>query len=272
LRHLSLRNPSPPSTPNPSSPSSRRGSSASEVIEKDDNVGLVILDDLESFSRVQGTATVDAISKAGMRTAGQIRWRARDTNALVTVSDFARTISSPPGTHIPKGLSVRIKRKRVDSLINQTCDFSIAEGAQGAEQKSKINKVRRWFREHPNILPLAKVLSKRTRFTGWSAGGEVWAFLDRDIRMSRRISETGWVTSTDEVSSATFPHAILEIQWAGARTPEFVKDLTRSHMVVEPFTSSFRRIVCSLSDYRSRTCRGSRLMSMQLPLFMSLGT
>ena len=242
------------------------------MIEKDDNIGLIILDDLNSFSRIQSTATVDKTSKTGMRTAGQIRWRARDPNALVVVSDFARTISSPPGTHIPEDLSVRIKKKRVDSLINQTCYFSSAEGAQSAEQNSKINKVREWFSEHPDVLPLAKVLSKRTRFTGWSTGGEVWAFLDRDIRMSRRISESGWVTSTDEISSVTFPHAILEIQWAGARMPEFVRELYQSHMVIEPFTSSFRTIVGSLSGYRLRSCRGSHSMSMRLPLFMSLGT
>jgi hypothetical protein len=203
-----------------------------------DGVGFVILDNLGSFSDVQKTTTVDKISKVPMRTAGQIRWCARDANAFVVVSNHSCAISDKQQPI----LEVKIKKKRLETLIDSQAPISkLHDIHQSADQRHNIEKVRDWFTANPGVVPLAKVLSRRTRFTGSIAGGEAWAFLDRDVKMLPTSSSLGWLVSDDEDvdnRAVEFPHAILEVQWDGSQTPDFIHEITHSHMVCRTATIS----------------------------------
>ncbi|KAF8544043.1 hypothetical protein BDD12DRAFT_132950 [Trichophaea hybrida] len=230
LKNLELQ----PTTPLPSLPPtplvSRRNSISG--VSSGDGVGLVILDNLSTFSDVQKTATVDKISKSSMRTAGQIRWCARDANAFVIVSNKNCAISDKQQ---PPILEVKIKKKRVETLLDPEAQISkLHDAHQSTDQRHNIEKIRDWFTAHPGVVPLAKVLSRRTRFTGSIAGGEAWAFLDRDVKMLSKSGSPGWLVADDEDEDSgivEFPHAILEVQWDGSQTPDFIHELTHSHMV-----------------------------------------
>ena len=150
-----------------------------------DDVGLVVLDNLESFSDVQSTATIDTISRSAMRTAGQIRWCARDSFAAVVVSDHAGAILDPQRKHDEQPvLKAKVKRKLVESLLDPATELSrLYDDHQSAAQRLGIERVREWFAARPGIVPLAKILARRTRFSGPVAGGEAWAVLERDVRI-----------------------------------------------------------------------------------------
>ena len=100
-------------------------------------------------------------------------------------------------------------------------------------QRKGVEKIRRWLKKHPGLKPLAKILSRRTRYTGSVPGGQAWAYVDRDIRMMENDGSGEWVLSDDEGTGKEidFPHAVVEIQWDGKQTPAFVHDLTNNHIV-----------------------------------------
>lgn len=200
-----------------------------------DDVGIVVLDNLESFSDVQSTATIDTISRSAMRTAGQIRWCARDAFAAVVVSDHPGAILDPQHAHDEQPLlEAKVKRKLVESLLDPATELSrLYDDHQSARQRRDIERVREWFAARPGVMPLAKILARRTRFSGTVASGEAWAFLDRDVRMLPNPGSAGWLVADDDDAARPreFPHAVLEIQWDGTQTPDFIHELAESHMV-----------------------------------------
>lgn len=267
LRHLVLQN----ATPEPTRPGtpllSRRSSSlqpnhnanppsgiaqqhaasrhtSTTSVAGGDTIGLVVLDNLASFSDVHTSATVDRISQSVMRTAGQIRWCSRDTCASVVVSDHSGTIlprRGPDGVEDapkePELLEVKVKRKLVEILINPDAEISkLNDSHSTAKQRHTIQKIREWLRENPGVVPLAKILSHRTRFSGPVTGGLAYAFLDRDVKMMGIEKKEGLAEEVER-ECLEFPHAILEVRWDGDDVPAFVEELEGSHMVCLSQTS-----------------------------------
>ena len=231
-RHLTIQ----PSTPFPSASPTPLMSKRNAIAGTSggDDVELVVLDNLESFSDVQSTATIDTTPRSAMRTAGQIRWCARDSFAAVAVSDHAGANLDPQRKHDEQPvLEAKVKRKLVESLLDPARELSrLYDDHQSALQRLGIERVREWCAARPGIVSLAKILARRTRFSGPVAGGEAWAFLDRDVRMLPNPGSAGWLAADDDDAvAAGFPHAVLEIQWDGTQTPDFIHELAESHTV-----------------------------------------
>jgi len=211
-----------------------------------DRVGHVVLDDLGSFSDIQNTATIDQVSKAVMRTAGQVRWCSRGFDASVVVSDCSGAILN---TDLPSSevLEVKTRRKNVEALLDPKAETTSLKDGQCLQTKQNMDRIRRWSIKHPGVTPLAKIMSRKTRFTGSVAGGEAWVSLDRDIVMSSNAGEPGWVASDEEGGGkiVEFPHGVVEILWDGKQTPSFVTELTKSHIVHKPRPNQIETRVCS---------------------------
>ncbi|RPB07035.1 hypothetical protein P167DRAFT_579693 [Morchella conica CCBAS932] len=239
MKYLTLQTTSPSSSI-PSTPLAHRDSWLGPV-GKDDEVGVVVLDDLDSFSDVQSTATIAEVNKAGLRTAGQIRWCSRDSEAVVVVSDASSTILNGNDAHSGETLEVKMKRKHVQGLLEMVSPgsdsyFELAD----AGEAPKLKEIKGWFARHKNVAPLVKILTKRTRFADTPDGSPVWALLDWDIRMFKITKGMQWMNDpgVDDLgrglrngTTMKFPHAVLEVQWEGEEMPGLVRELETSHMV-----------------------------------------
>ncbi|CUS14638.1 unnamed protein product [Tuber aestivum] len=236
LKYLALQ--TSPIYNGPPTPPSRKDSVG--TLWKDDEIGVVLLDDLESFSDIQSSATVAEASKACSRTAGQVRWCCRDSDAVVVVSNTSALIVNSIAGHGEEKLEVRMKRKQIEELletgsISSKNDINHTTDEQG---ETDVEKLEEWLAKHKNITPLVKLLMKRIRFAETPEGGRVWALLDWDIKMTKVQQGTNWLTGREEdgpglgsEGRSEFPHAVLEVQWEGQRVPTFLHELETSHMV-----------------------------------------
>lgn len=236
LRYLTLQTSPIHNTP-PTSPS-RKDSIG--TLWKDDEIGVVLLDDLDSFSDIQSSATVAEVSKACSRTAGQVRWCCRDSDAVVVVSNASALILNRIAGHDEEKLEVRMKRKQIEELLDTGSISSRADISytMDGQRDTGVEKLEEWLAKHKNITPLVKLLMKRIRFAEPSEGGRVWALLDWDIKMTKVQQGTNWLTGLEEdglgfgsEGRSEFPHAVLEVQWEGQRVPTFLHELETSHMV-----------------------------------------
>lgn len=239
MKYLTLQTTSP-SCSVPTTPISRKDSWLGSVW-KDDETGVVVLDDLESFSDVQSAATIADVSKAGLRTAGQVRWCSRDSEAVIVVSDASSSILNGGKGRSGETLEVKLKRKHVQDLLEMVSSPTNT-GMEIADVEGGITleRVKDWFKRHQNVKPLVKLLTKRTRFADTPGGSPVWALLDWDIRMIKISKGMDWMSDPEESdpgrglrngTTVEFPHAVLEVQWEGEQMPEFLKELEGSHMV-----------------------------------------
>lgn len=232
LKHLTLQAWTPACSI-PATPLASRRNSDAGLSGYGDQVGHVVLDDLGSFSDIQNTVTIDQVSRAVMRTAGQVRWCSRDLDASVVVSDYSGAILNTEDLPSSEVLAVTTRRKNVEALLNPKAETTSLKDGQCMQIKQSIDRMRGWFNKHPDVTPLAKIMSRKTRFSGSMADGEAWASLDRDIVMSANAGEPGWVAS-DEAGAGKlveFPHAVVEILWDSKQTPAFVAELMQSHIV-----------------------------------------
>jgi len=232
LKHLTLQTWTPACSI-PATPLSSRRNSDAGLPGHVDHVGHVVLDDLGSFSDVQNTATIDQVSRAVMRTAGQVRWCSRDLDASVVVSDYSSAILNTENLPSSEVLDVTTRRKNVEALLDPKTESTGLKEGQCMQTKQSIDRIRGWFSKHPGVTPLAKILSRKIRFIGSVSGGEAWASLDRDIVMCSNAGEPGWVASDEagEGKIMEFPHSVVEILWDGKQTPSFVTELMQSHFV-----------------------------------------
>ncbi|KAF8474911.1 VTC domain-containing protein [Kalaharituber pfeilii] len=233
LKHLNIQS-STPSPTLPSSPALSRRPSATGLSsltwapDKVEDVGTVLLDNLPKFAQAQSSKTIEQASETAP--AAKIRWcgNSRDAETSVVV---ASSVHEPK--HVPDANTdaeyhnLRLKRKHIESLINANAPLTLKD-----HQLESAERIKDWFREHPDIVPLVKILARRTRFV---SGQKVWAILDRDIRMYR-IGENweGCISNPDREEtgkSSIFPHAVLEVRWEGQEEPALVKQLNRSHLV-----------------------------------------
>ncbi|KAI5784698.1 VTC domain-containing protein [Geopyxis carbonaria] len=233
LKYMTIQT-STPTTTAPSTPAlSRRSSSAGVVSGKDDEIASVVFDDLESFSGIQSSATIESVSQSGMRTAGQVWWSHHDPEAHLVVTD-----NSMPGPgRRSKTLEIALKRKHVETLVDPSSELPIKDNQTPNDHI--LWDIQNWFRRRPTVVPLAKITCRRTRFTGEIPEGQVSVVIDRDIRMKAVKGVTGWSnpenqddTGCDTDNQALeFPHAVVEVKWDGIQMPNFVDEIIQSHMV-----------------------------------------
>jgi hypothetical protein len=257
LKHLNLQTSSPTASVATTPLASRRSSDAS-LAARGESVGCVILDDLKGFASVQNAATIDQATKSAMRTAGRIQWCSRDSEAVVIVSDQSGTILED--TTSTELLEVKMKKKQVESLLDPAAGVPSLREVESMQQRRDMEKIRDWLKSHSGVTPLAKILSNRTRFFGPVAGGQAWAFVDRDIKMISHSDYPGWVTSESEggpegAKMFEFPHAVVEIQWDGKQTPAFIHELMQSHFVC-PICEDYINSECSRFVPTGRECPG----------------
>ena len=183
-----------PETPS-SSKSSPRASfsnpSARPASQKDDEVGVIVCDDLQRFSKIRSSETIsiaeDCPGTVAEKAAASIRFSPSGEAVVVVDTDSGR-LGHPVNwdeKQLPK--IARFKRKNVRQLFEAS---SIDRFTKDVENDSK--RVFEWLTEHQEVQPLVQLLSRRTRFVGLrnSKVGGVWATLDKDISMKVCSSES----------------------------------------------------------------------------------
>ena len=235
------------SSNSPESPSSSRSSprtsfsnsSGRPASRTDDEVGVIVCDDLQRFSKIRSSETIsiteDCPGTVAEKAAASIRF-SPSGDAVVVVD----TAAGRPGhstnwneKHLPK--KARFKRKHVRQLFEAS---SVDRFAKDDEDDPK--RVIEWLTEHREVQPLVQLLSRRIRFAGLrnNKDGGVWATLDKDISMKTCSSESlasgkglSTISEGGTIESETFPHAILEVRVEGEADSKLVAALNSSYLV-----------------------------------------
>ena len=239
LKHLNIQSSTPTSTLPPTPALSRKPSvtgisalttslSLTWVQDKVEDVGTVLLDNLPKFAQAQSSKTIE--QAADTVPTAKIRWCGNDKDAEASIV-VAPTIheSNHGNSNESEYYTLRLKRKHVETLMNINIPLSVKD------QTGSIERIRTWFKDHPDIVPLVKILARRTRFV---SGNKVWAVLDRDVRMYRLGKHwEGCISDPQREEtgvSAVFPHAVLEVRWEGLEEPALVAELNGTHLVSMP--------------------------------------
>lgn len=213
--------------------------------EKDDDIGLLVLDDPEEFTKKQNESTVgekEATGKFIAKAAGCARWTSNGQAAVIVGLD-------PPTEMTKTGnlMIAKLKRKHLDVFLEPTRPLNarrlshsstVSEnGAQLEDGASDaIAKVREWLVSHEKVKPIVGISSKRIRFSGLSNGhsGGLWATLDINIHMKKfvpdELSDLEWATKLRN-DSYGFPHAVLEVRREGSQSTEAIQALDNNYLV-----------------------------------------
>lgn len=241
LKHLNIQPTSPRSTV-PSTPTLSRRTSATGLLsislnqDKQEDVGTVVLDNLPKFAHAHSSKTIDQAAKAG--SAAKIRWCGSSELAEASIVAGIHTDDPDenPSVNSDECCIVRAKRAALEDILD--VEHPISE-----EEQPDVERLRVWLKEHTDIVPLVKILARRTRF---ASGLRVWAVLDRDVKMYK-IGEQWKGTISDPNSDeldefSQFPHSVLEVRWEGLSEPALVQDLNRTHIVG---TRYYQKVVCA---------------------------
>jgi hypothetical protein len=220
----------------PSATPSRRKSSTTvdKYLSNEDNVGLIILDNPESFAKKQNASTIGSNEEPTgvpqVKPAGNARWSSSGDAVIAVGLDSNQDEQDP--VHIKVA---RMKRKYVEAFLNGSKDANQAtESAQNGEE------VQKWLAEHEDVKPVAGICSKRTRFVGLhnSQSGGMWATLDTEILIKGHLHMD--LTSSEQLSdghvdATRFPHAVLEVRRENNQSAALVQTLDNSHLVCLPW-------------------------------------
>ncbi len=245
----------------PESPSSSRSpprasfsnSSGRPASRTDDEVGVIVCDDLQRFSKIRSSETIsiteDCPGTVAQKAAASIRFSPSAEAVVVVDTDAGRPGHSANWNekHLPK--KARFKRKHLRQLFEASSVDRFAKD-NGNDPK----QVFEWLTQHREVQPLVQLLSKRTRFVGLrnSKDGGVWATLDKDISMKICSSESlasgkglSTISEGGTIESETFPHAILEVRVEGEADSKLVEALDSSYLV--QFLELHFEMICSSS-------------------------
>lgn len=257
--------------PSPESPSSPRGSisgfPAKSPSRTDEELGIIICDDLQSFAQRQNSETIsDSENRAGFtseKAAASIRYTPNGDTIVVVGAATKDAGQSRDSNREPSTSKARLKRKAVQRLFNASSgdQGSIVDGSMGSQQVSQ------WLAVHKEVQPLVQLRLRRTRFVGLknSATNGLWATLDKDISMRScspelLASDEGFdmMNGIGKRDSEVFPHAVLEIRTEGLYDTDVIAALDLSHLVRFLQICSY---LLSLSMVADR--KGSRLFSRE---------
>ncbi|KAF2269274.1 hypothetical protein CC78DRAFT_529492 [Lojkania enalia] len=259
-----------PTTPkgSPFATPARRKSSATfdKYFGNEDDVGFVILDDVELYARKQNASTVGSSEEAtGVlrgRAAGNARWTSSGDAAIVVGLESNQNVRDRESIKRTK-----LKRKHLATFLEASSTSNDElESASSEDERKGIIAVQQWLAQHRNIKPIAGTYSKRTRFVGLhnNEAGAIWALLDRDVfvkpSLHTYLKNNEWVSEAREASTE-FPHAVLEVRREGNHPLSLIQILDRSHLVER--VRSF-----SLETHAVWTC--CRPVAMSTPFWISL--
>jgi SPX domain protein involved in polyphosphate accumulation len=225
----------------------RRQSSCADIqdhLGREDEIGLLILDNAEVFAMKQNAATIAASEatqgNTSTKATGIVRWVSSGQTAVFICQGVDEKQQSKSNaitartdtTSLPAvlGISVQSDRRRNDGIHPQL------DGPTPGHNNSESTAVQQWLAEHSQTRSIASVVSKRTRFVGLNnnSTGGIWATLDREVSM-KKSSEQDLVNEdwplTARLSAIQFPHAILEVRREGAQSASLIQTLDRSHLV-----------------------------------------
>ncbi|KAL6715024.1 hypothetical protein ACLMJK_007285 [Lecanora helva] len=272
LQYTRLQRSSKPNTPlgtppNPrSSPRGSLGAKSNETCNrKDEEVGTIILDDLQQFAKRQNSETVcDSEDRPGTvseKAAASIRYSSNDEAVVVA----AGTTSDDKSYHSrsekePVTQLARMDREAATMLFKarQAHQRDSNAGSKESEQ------VRDWLANSQHFQPLVQLQARRTRFVGLLNGKNsgIWVTLDRDIVMrsiSRNVLVDGkWFSHIDgnaETSSNTFPHAVLEVRIEGSKDNDLIAHLNASHLL-PALGQDIRKIPAAAEKTNGRASNG----------------
>ena len=235
----SINSPESPSSSRSSPRASFSNSSGRPASRTDDEVGVIVCDDLQRFSKIRSSETIsiseDCPGTVAEKAAASIRFSPSGEAVVVVDTDAGRPGHSANWNekHLPK--KARFKRKHVRQLFEAS---SIDRYAKDNGNNPK--PVSEWLTQHREVQPLVQLLSKRTRFVGLrnNKDGGVWATLDKDISMKICSSESlasgkglSTISEGGTIESETFPHAILEVRVEGEADSKLVEALNSSYLV-----------------------------------------
>ena len=235
----SISSPESPSSSISSPRASFSNSSGRPASRTDDEVGVIVCDDLQRFSKIRSSETIsiteDCPGTVAEKAAASIRFSPSGEAVVVVDTDAGRPGHSADWNekHLPK--KARFKRKHVRQLFE----------ASGVDRFAKDNgndpkPVFEWLTQHREVQPLVQLLSKRTRFVGLrnNKDGGVWATLDKDIFMKTCSSDSlasgkglSTISEGGTIESEAFPHAILEVRVEGEADSKLVEALNSSYLV-----------------------------------------
>ena len=251
LRYTRLRRASSQCTENPDSNGSKHQSRRQStngngnylVNGADEDAGLVICDDLQSFARRRSGAPIsDTEESAGgvLESAAATVQYSSSGEALLTINT---SLNDAKESHTPRPFkSSKIKKKFVRYLFGSGQSKSAIPtlDEQGSEESEDLRPMQKWLNGHQEIQPLVNLQSKRTRFVGLrnDDSGGMWATLDRDIVMKTTSKEffcgkEGDLAfdSRETGESVSFSFAVLEVRYEGGSGTDFLAALNESHLV-----------------------------------------
>ena len=235
----------------PKRSSSPRGSISghpAKCSRTDEELGIIICDDLQSFAQRQSSETIGnsehCAGFASEKAAASVRYSSNGDAVVVvgaTANDDGKSVDADTKAFPRKA---RFKRKDVQRLFGTSSgdQGSIVDGSKDSEGVSN------WLAGHKEVQPLVQLQLRRTRFIGLrnNAKNGLWATLDRDISMRSYppevfASDKGFnMISDGGKDSEIFPHAVLELRTEGPVDTEVIAALDASYLVnlFEPSISS----------------------------------
>jgi hypothetical protein len=219
---------------------------SSKIVEmhssSEDDVGLLVLDQPESFARRQNASPVGSSEEIPgslpAKAAANVRWTSSGEAAVIVGLDWNDSQLSVDSIAIAK-----IKRKYLETFLDPSASLDATDSAE-----EHTAAARRWLAEHTATQPIAGIVSKRTRFVGLynNPTGGIWATLDTEIALTDSLHKTlkknDWVSEA-RANSTSFPHAVLEIRREGHQMAGLIQLLDRSHLV----SCIFFHYICLLS-------------------------
>jgi hypothetical protein len=240
-------NDSPIATP------SRRKSSTTvdKYLNNEDNVGLIVLDNPESFAKKQNASTIGSNEEATgvpqVKAAGNARWSSSGDAVIAVGLETGQVMQD--SEHIKV---VKMKRKYVEAFLDGS-----KEANQATDSPQRGAEVQKWLAEHEDVKPIADICSKRTRFVGLHNGlsGGMWATLDTQIFVKSSLHKD--LKSDEQLSDAhanvtSFPHAVLEVRRENNQSAALIQALDNSHLVRSPLPLFW--IIFLVNNPPGRTC------------------
>lgn len=191
---------------------------ASENADGEDNVGLILLGDLEMHGNDGDSYLQDENGSTG-----GARWSG-NSEAVVY-----KTGAKPNAAAV---MVAQVQQEQLydylDTRPNKTLPSSY-------DHNTDESNIRQWLEEHSNMRPLACIRSRRSRFVGLdnTLGGGTWATLDEEIDMApvslKQLKNTDFYRCSGQQANR-FEHAVLTVRSEGDDRG-LLRMLDKSHLV-----------------------------------------
>ncbi|KAL8948666.1 MAG: hypothetical protein Q9222_005163 [Ikaeria aurantiellina] len=223
---------------------STNGNNNGLIDNGDDQVGLIICDDLDSFARRRSSAPInDAEGSAGRvleESAATISYLSTG-EAVVAVNTSFDALSQKRTSASFQTVSMKKKAvRKLFEIVQSATPGGISAMDPDSDDSEYVDSIRSWLMRHKEVQPLVQLQSKRSRFIGLNnrEAGRLWCFLDRDVLMRKTpqeffASKEGNLAfdGSENDGFTRFPFAVLEVRFEGGFGSSFLEALDESHLV-----------------------------------------